>query len=173
MKLSFRSTLLPVIACLALTLSHAVVAEDAKPAAAAEESAKPKVYGFHGTVASVDNSAKTVSLKKKEGERVLNIDSNSKYVVEGKPATLADIKAGLYAHGIVRKEGKEEIIVNAKFDKEAPAPKDKASEKKPEAVTAAPAGAPAAPEPAAPDAPKKKKKKKNSDSSTNAAPTGN
>lgn len=175
MKLTFRNALLLGITCLAVSLTPTLRADDAKPAApaaGAEESAKPKVYGFQGEVASVDTAAKTVSLKKKEGARVLKIDSNSKYSVDGKPATLADVKPGLHAHGSVTKENGAEVIVKAKFDTDAPGAKAKKSDMTNAAPAVSAASTNAAPDPTAPDAPKKKKKKK-TDTSTNAAPSVN
>lgn len=90
---------------------------------------KRDTYPFHGTVSSVDNQAKTVSLKKTQGERVLKIDSKSLLEVEGKPGLLGDVKVGNYAHGTLHKDASgAEIIVSAKFDKEAPARKKKSSD---------------------------------------------
>jgi hypothetical protein len=89
----------------------------------ATETAKPKRdwYPFYGTVAAVDARDKTVSLKKKEGERVLQTDAKTTLEQDGKPATLTDIKAGNYIHGKLHKEGgKEEYILDAKIELEAP-----------------------------------------------------
>ncbi len=147
MKLSFRNTLFTGIAALALVTTpmlHAVDAKTAPAPAPAPETVKPKreSYPFKGIVASVNNSAKSIALKKKEGERVLKIDSTTKITVDGKPATLADVKPELYAHGSLHKENGEEYILSAKFDKEAPAKKEKTVE--PAVVTPAAPKAPAA-----------------------------
>ncbi len=104
-------------------------AADPKPKADAPKEAsgeKPKAkrdwYPFYGTVASVDKQAHTVSLKKKEGVRTLKTDAKSTIEIEGKPGSLADIKAGSYAHGTLHKDSSgAEVILSAKFDKEAPA----------------------------------------------------
>ena len=95
-----------------------------KPTKDAAETAKPKRdwYPFYGTVAAVDTKAKTVSLKKKEGARVLQIDSKTTFEQNGKPATLADVKAGNYLHGKLHKNAAgAEIITDAKIELEAPA----------------------------------------------------
>lgn len=87
------------------------------------EKGKPKRnwYPFGGIVSSVDGQARTISLKKKEGERVLRLDSKSTIEINGKPATLGSVKAGDYAHGRLHKDSAgKEVITDAKFDKEAP-----------------------------------------------------
>jgi hypothetical protein len=161
MKLTLRNIVFSGITALALISAPTLFAADAKTnAVATAEPEKPKKesYPFHGIIASVDNQAKTITLKKKTGERVLSIDSASKLIVEGKPATLSDVKPEFYAHGSVHKpNGKDEVIIKASFDKEPPAKKG--------------AGAPA-PGAADPNAPvKKHKKKPAADGSTNAVPT--
>lgn len=83
--------------------------------------AKRDWYPFYGTVAAVDQKAKTISLKKKEGERVLKLGDKSELEINGKPATIADVKVGNYAHGTLNKDSSgAEIIKAAKFDKEPP-----------------------------------------------------
>ncbi len=91
-----------------------------------EAAEKPKSkrdwYPFGGIVASVDKQANTISLKKKEGVRVLKLDSKSTLEINGKPALIGSVKAGNYAHGKLHKDGAgNEVILDAKFDKEAPA----------------------------------------------------
>ena len=116
-----------------LLLAPAVRAADAKPAKVAEKAvdvAKEKTetiktkrdwYPFYGYVASVDKQAKTVSLKRKDGERVLKLDAKSEVEVNGKEGTLADVKPGYYAHGKLHKDAlTHEVITAAKFDKDAP-----------------------------------------------------
>lgn len=99
-----------------------------KPAAktTARQAAKRDWYPFSGIVASVDKQANTIALRKKEGARVLMLDTRTTLEVEGRPATLANVKPGSYAHGKLHKDkaGKE-VITSAKFDKERP---QKASE---------------------------------------------
>lgn len=96
----------------------------------ATEKSKPKRdwYPFYGTVASIDKQANTISLKKKEGERVLKLDAKSELEVLGKPGTLSSVKAGYYAHGKLHKDSAgKEVITAAKFDKEAPPKAKKAN----------------------------------------------
>jgi hypothetical protein len=82
---------------------------------------KREWYPFSGIVGSVDNQAKTISLKKKDGERVVKMDAKSKLEVHGKPAILSDVKPGDYAHGTLHKDAAGiEVIMSAKFDKEGP-----------------------------------------------------
>lgn len=119
-------------------------AED-NAAGAAQESthkapAKRDWYPFGGTVASVDKKANTISLKKKEGERVLKLDAKSELEINGKPGVLGGVKPGDYAHGKLHKDGAgHEVILAAKFDKEKP--------KKDKEVPATPPGEAPAPKP--------------------------
>jgi hypothetical protein len=104
------------------TTTKAKVA-DAKVADTPREVAKTerKWYPFYGTVASVDTKAKTVSLKKIEGVRLLQTDSKTTLEMNGKSASLADIKPGYYLHGKLHKDSdKDEAILDAKIEKEAP-----------------------------------------------------
>lgn len=87
-------------------------------------------YPFGGIVASVDKQAKTVSLKKKEGERVLKLDAKSTLEINGKPAVLGSVKVGDYAHGtLVKDSAGNEVIEAAKFDKEPPKKATEATDK--------------------------------------------
>lgn len=100
-------------------------AQDKAAAGAKEAKEKGKTkrdwYPFGGIVASVDKQANTISLKKKEGERVLKLDSKSTLEINGKAATLGSVKVGDYAHGKLHKDSAgNEVITDAKFDKEAP-----------------------------------------------------
>jgi hypothetical protein len=108
--------------------------------AAEQKKAKRGWYPFGGTVASVNKSADTISLKKKEGERVLKLDPKSTLEIDGKPATIGSVKVGSYAHGKLHKDSAgKEVITAAKFDREPPKKKKGASGK-------------SLPEPQAPDA---------------------
>ena len=92
--------------------------------------AKRAWYPFHGIVGSIDKQANTISLKKKQGERVLKLDAKSKLEVNGKPATIGSVKPGDYAHGTLHKDSAgKEVITAAKFDKEQPK-KDKNATRK-------------------------------------------
>ena len=89
--------------------------------AAEKGKSKRDWYPFGGIVGSVDKQANTISLKKKEGERVLKLDSKSTLEINGKPAVLGSVKVGDYAHGKLHKDSAgNEVITDAKFDKEAP-----------------------------------------------------
>lgn len=146
MKCFLKSWFVLSVLSVGLCVPSTTIAADAKPkaadapAAAPAESPKPKRdwYPFRGTVGSVDKQAKTVSLKKKEGERVIRLDAKSEIEVYGKPGTLADVKVGDYAHGKLHKDASgKEFVLSVKFDKEAPhndhpaGDKDKAPEDKP------------------------------------------
>ncbi len=86
-------------------------------------------YPFGGIVSSVDKQANTISLKKKQGERVLKLDPKSTLEIAGKPATLGSVKVGDYAHGKLHKDSAgKEVITDAKFDKERPSKKKKAAD---------------------------------------------
>ena len=125
--------------------------------AAQTTKAKREGYPFYGTVAAVDQQAKTISLKKKGGQRVLKIDSKSGLEANGKPAILADVKVSTYAHGRLHKDSTgAEVIVTAKFDKEPPR-KGAAGTVTPEAGDQSSTNQPAA------DQPAKKAKSKKSD----------
>jgi len=140
MKRSTLSLLCSALLALPLAGGGNVNAADAKTKAAdgskapAAETSKAKRdwYPFYGTVAAVDKQAKTISLKKKEGVRVLKMDSASELQINGKPATLADVKVGNYAHGTLHKDTSgAEVIKSAKFDKEAPNKEKAAGDKEP------------------------------------------
>jgi hypothetical protein len=84
---------------------------------------KPKRnwYPCGGIVASVNKEAGTLSLKKKQGQRVLKLDSRSTLEVNGKPVGLGSVKAGDYTHGKLQKDSAgHEVILNAKFEPEPP-----------------------------------------------------
>jgi hypothetical protein len=99
--------------------------QNGKPSAE-KEKAKRDWYPFYGTVASINKSANTISLKKKEGERLLKVDAKSKIEVDGKSATLGSVRVGSYAHGKLHKDSAgKEIVTAAKFDKEPPKRKKK------------------------------------------------
>lgn len=143
MKLTFRTLWLSSVLATALAVMPSVYAAESSGKAPEKASAQPKEnsasenskakrewYPFSGTVASMDNQAKTISLKKKEGERVVKMDSKSKIEVHGKPAVLSDVKAGDYAHGTLHKDAAgNEVIQSAKFDKEGPKKEKDGSEK--------------------------------------------
>ena len=121
----------------ALATASSLYAADstAKTSSKATTEAKPKKdsYPFYGYVASVDKQANTISLKKKEGQRVLKLDSQSTLEMNGQSAVIGSVIVGYYAHGTLHKDSAgKEVIKNAKFDKEKPA---KAKEPAPKATT--------------------------------------
>ena len=162
MKSSLRNILLSGIVALSLVTVPAIHAQDAKTNGTEVAKVKNNHIPFHGVVTAVDTKAMTINI----GDRVLVRDSESKLMVDGKDATLSEVKAGLYAHGTWRKDGEKQIIISCKFDKEAPAKKAKATSVSTNGVASATADATMPPE-----APKKKHKKKDaSGASTNTPP---
>ena len=102
-----------------------------QPAKEASDTAKPKRdwYPFYGTVATVDATAKTVSLKKKEGARVLQTDAKTTLEQNGKPASLADVKPGNYLHGKLHKNAANlEVITDAKIELAPPVKNEEANQ---------------------------------------------
>ena len=109
----------------ALATASSLYAADSTSKTTTKESTevKPKRdwYPFSGIVASVDKQANTISLKKKEGERVLKLDSKSTLEMNGQSAVIGSVKVGYYAHGKLHKDSAgKEVITDAKFDKEKP-----------------------------------------------------
>ena len=132
MKLAIKSLIFGTVLGAFLATGLNVTAQTpAKPVQDAAATAKParEWYPFYGTVATVDAKAKTVSLKKKEGARVLQTDAKTTFEQNGKPAQLADVKAGNYLHGKLHKNAAgAETILDAKVELEAPAKKPAGSE---------------------------------------------
>jgi hypothetical protein len=68
----------------------------AAPAPAAPEKAKTaKVEKFAGTVSSMDETAKTVVVKSKKGEKTFTVGDTTKITKGGKVMALADLKQGM------------------------------------------------------------------------------
>lgn len=119
--------------CAGLLLASTANAQTTKPKPAeakvheaAAEKPKRDWYPFSGTVTNVDKTAKTITLAKKEGERVLHTDGNTTFEMNGKPASIADIKAGYYVSGTIHQRASKEdneVIQKAVIRKEAPAHK--------------------------------------------------
>ncbi len=143
MKNTLKSFFVLSLLAAALATAPSLYAADstAKPAGTARDTAKPAAettkakrdwYPFGGTVVSVNKQANTISLKKKEGERVLKLDAKSALEIDGKPATIGNVKAGEYAHGKLHKDSAgNEVIMAAKFGKEAPKKQTDATDKTP------------------------------------------
>lgn len=68
-------------------------------------SAKRETYPFRGVVASVDATARTVTLEGKGSRRVIAILPDTRLIRAGNPATLEDVKAGEKVGGTLRKSG--------------------------------------------------------------------
>ena len=117
-------SLIPLALALLTAASSSTFAADAPPRpekVAGETKAKRDWYPFGGIVASVNKQARTISLKKVEGERVLHQDAKTELTRFGKPATLEEIRPGDYAHGKLHKNAAgEEVIMAAKFDDKVP-----------------------------------------------------
>jgi hypothetical protein len=124
MKRSFSNLLTSTLVAFVLAGVPVLRAADTNAPAAGETApAKPKkaTYPFSGIVDSVNATAGTVSIKKVDGLRVIKTDAKSKITVLGKEGTLADVKAGQYAHGTLKKDATgAEVLAKVKFDKEAP-----------------------------------------------------
>lgn len=117
----FISLLVGALASAPLRAADPTTKPDHGSSGRAKEEEKVKAkrdwYPFGGIVASVDKQANTISLKKKEGERVLRLDSKSTLEISGKPAALGSVKPGNYAHGKLHKDNAgNEVITDAKFD---------------------------------------------------------
>lgn len=96
-----------------------------KTTAAAQEG---KAYPFHGTVASVDKKAMTITLEGKDKTRVISLGSRSLFEKDGKPATLGQLAVGDHFRGRLEKQGDQEILLKGTF---GPAPEKMAGEAKP------------------------------------------
>ena len=66
---------------------------------------KRETYPFRGVVASVDATARTVTLEGKGSRRVIAVLPDTRLVRAGIPATLEDVKAGEKVGGTLRKSG--------------------------------------------------------------------
>jgi hypothetical protein len=98
-----------------------------KPATDTQESTKaekkPAAGPFHGKLAAVDQTAKTISV----GKRTFLITSETKIKKEGKPATLQDGMVGEEVSGYVKPNDAGKLVATTvNFG-----PKPKTSEKKP------------------------------------------
>jgi hypothetical protein len=124
------------VSFLVLSLVGGRPALAADPATVRPQNATEKVkakrdwYPFGGIVASMDLQAKTVSLKRKTGARVLRLDAKSLIEIDGRPGYLVNVRVGSYAHGKLHKDAAgNEVITSAKFDKERPANDKRTSNK--------------------------------------------
>lgn len=71
-------------------------AEDAAPAAPAPAH-KADMAARHGKITAVDAAAKTITIQAKDGQpQTVATDDKTEITLDGKPATFADLKAGLF-----------------------------------------------------------------------------
>ena len=73
---------------------------------------KRNSYPFHGTLASVDSSGKSLSLAGKQKPRVILVTSDTRFFRDGVKVKLSDAVAGERVTGTVRKNaaGQEEAL---------------------------------------------------------------
>ena len=76
------------------------------------DSTAKKAHPFHGKLASVDKTAKTITLEGKEKARVFLITSETRIRKDRKPATLDDVQLGERVGGSARENaaGKMEVV---------------------------------------------------------------
>lgn len=85
-----KLTLAAILAAMVVGMPVQVSAQD-KTNATPAAPAKPKAPGFRGTLAKVDEAAKTITVENKTKEnRTFQITSDTKIMKDKKPATLAD-----------------------------------------------------------------------------------
>jgi hypothetical protein len=102
---------------LLLALSAAFAAEPAPGAPKAKDSAAPnsekkgRGLPFHGNVAAIDRSAKTITMEGKK-QRVFHLTAETKINRDKKPTTIASLSAGDYVGGYAREmaDGKLELV---------------------------------------------------------------
>ena len=104
--MKYTSLLLSVVCIAALALCVPVTASaaekktdkaadeaSASPAAGESKAKAPRPIPFHGTVASVDQSAKTFTIAGKEKSRVFQVTDKTTVTKAGAAATMSDIQA--------------------------------------------------------------------------------
>ena len=106
---------------------NATFAAEKKPAtkakAAKTKSTKKRdTYPYSGIIGSIKDNVITLKLKTKE--RVITVADDAKITRNGKAAKLADIKAGVYVSGSVKKVDGKEVAVSV-YEKPKPEPKAK------------------------------------------------
>ncbi|EEF62841.1 hypothetical protein [Pedosphaera parvula] len=100
-KITIMGILSAVVLGVPVTVSAQSTNKTASAPAAAPE-AKSKPISFHSKVASVDKSAKTVTLDDKN-KRTFQVTSETKILKDEKPATLDDVTAGENISGSYKK----------------------------------------------------------------------
>jgi hypothetical protein len=105
-------------------------AADAKKTEAKEKSSKTRkkrdTYPYSGVIGSIEGNRITLKLKTKG--RVITVADDAKITRDGKPAKLADIKAGVYVSGQVKKIDGKEVAVSV-YEKPKPERKARDSSK--------------------------------------------
>ena len=83
-----------------------------EPASESPKQTKRNSYPFHGTLASVDSSGKSLSLAGKQKARVILITSETRFFRDGAKVKISDAIAGERVTGTVRKNaaGQEEAL---------------------------------------------------------------
>jgi len=121
-----------VLAGTILPVSAAEGAKGKKPVKkeSATKPAKKKrdTYPYRGIIGKVDKDS--ITLKQKKGDRKIAVGADVKVTIDGKKGKLADIKAGDYVTGSVKKTAGKEVAVSV-YKKDKPTPKKKAAKKKP------------------------------------------
>jgi Cu/Ag efflux protein CusF len=105
-----RTLLASILAALAACALATAQAADKPPEGKGE--AKPKSRPFRGTIKSVDNTAKSITLQGEAAQTFLII-SETRIFKDGKPGTFADLKQGEAVRGRAREnaEGKWEAMM--------------------------------------------------------------
>src|SRR3954447_7988604 len=106
-----------VLIGLLLSLSGAFAAPPAPASPKSKDSAAPasekkgRGLPFHGNVAAVDKSAKTITMEGKK-QRVFHLTPETKINKDKKPTTIASLAAGDYVGGYAREmaDGKLELV---------------------------------------------------------------
>jgi hypothetical protein len=109
-----KITIVGILAATVLGVPVIVSAQSTnKPVPAASEG-KSKAVPFHGKVASVDKSAKTITLDDKN-KRTFQVTSETKIKKDNKPATLDDVTAGENISGSYKKGEDNKLILNSLY----------------------------------------------------------
>jgi protein-disulfide isomerase len=113
-KLLSKIILVGILAAAVLGTPATVSAQSTnKPAAGASEG-KSKSVSFHGKVASIDKSAKTITLDDKN-KRTLQVTSETKIKKDDKPATLDDVTVGETVGGSYKKGEDNKMTLNTLY----------------------------------------------------------
>jgi hypothetical protein len=126
-----KLTILSIVAVLALGSSLPSFAAEKEKAAGATATAETgsKPIPYVGKVSAVDATAKTLTLKGKDKDRVLNITDSTKITKDGAPADLSAVTAGEEVRGQATKNGDKwdatSVMIGPKAASEKPAAEKK------------------------------------------------